>query len=46
MPRLLGVDIPNDKQIQYSLTYLFGVGLFTAREVCEKFGDRPDESRH
>nr|WP_203329023.1 30S ribosomal protein S13 [Candidatus Laterigemmans baculatus] len=36
MPRLLGVDIPNDKQIQYSLTYLYGVGLYTAREVCEK----------
>lgn len=27
MPRLMGVDIPNDKQIQYSLTYLYGVGL-------------------
>ena len=36
MPRLLGVDIPNDKQIQYSLTYLYGVGLYTAREACEK----------
>lgn len=36
MPRLLGVDIPNDKQVQYSLTYLYGVGLYTAREVCDK----------
>ncbi len=36
MPRLLGVDIPNDKQIQYSLTYLYGIGLSTAREICEK----------
>ena len=36
MPRLMGVDIPNDKQIQYSLTYLYGIGLYTAREVCEK----------
>ncbi len=41
MPRLLGVDIPNDKQIQYSLTYLYGVGLFTARETCEKLGIDP-----
>ncbi|MCD0462606.1 30S ribosomal protein S13 [Roseiconus lacunae] len=41
MPRLLGVDIPNDKQIQYSLTYLYGVGLHTAREVCEKLGIDP-----
>lgn len=36
MPRMMGVDIPNEKQIQYSLTYLYGVGLFTARELCEK----------
>ena len=41
MPRLMGVDIPNDKQIQYSLTYLFGIGLFTARDVCEKLGIDP-----
>lgn len=41
MPRLLGVDIPNDKQIQYSLTYLYGVGLYTARETCEKLGIDP-----
>ena len=41
MPRLMGVDIPNDKQIQYSLTYLFGVGLYSAREVCEKLGIDP-----
>lgn len=41
MPRLLGVDIPNDKQIQYSMTYLYGVGLHTAREVCEKLGIEP-----
>nr|WP_173403167.1 30S ribosomal protein S13 [Rhodopirellula sallentina] len=41
MPRLMGVDIPNDKQIQYSLTYLYGLGLFRAREVCEKLGIDP-----
>ena len=41
MPRLMGVDIPNDKQIQYSLTYLYGVGLNVSREVCEKLGIEP-----
>ena len=41
MPRLMGVDVPNDKQIQYSLTYLYGVGLYTAREVCEKLNIEP-----
>ena len=44
MPRLMGVDIPNDKQIQYSLTYLYGLGLFRAREVCEKLGIDPASS--
>ncbi|MFK7737897.1 MAG: 30S ribosomal protein S13 [Pirellulaceae bacterium] len=36
MPRLLGVDIPNDKKVAISLTYLFGVGSHVAREVCIK----------
>ena len=38
MPRLLGVDIPNDKQIVFSLQYLYGVGKNVAREVCHKAG--------
>jgi small subunit ribosomal protein S13 len=41
MPRVLGVDIPSDKQIQYSLQYLYGVGLYTAREACQKVGVDP-----
>lgn len=41
MPRLMGVDIPNDKQVQFSLTYLYGVGLHVAREVCQKLGIEP-----
>ncbi|WP_145349285.1 30S ribosomal protein S13 [Rosistilla ulvae] len=32
----MGVDVPNDKQTLYSLTYLYGVGLHTAREACER----------
>ena len=36
MPRLLGVDIPNDKQIVYSHQYLYGVGPSIAREACVK----------
>ncbi len=38
MPRLLGVDIPNDKAAVVSLTYLFGVGPKTSRELCHKAG--------
>ena len=33
MPRLLGVDLPNDKQVLYSLQYLYGVGPAVARQV-------------
>lgn len=36
MPRLLGVDIPNDRKAVISLTYLFGVGSKTARDLCHK----------
>ena len=38
MPRLLGVDIPNDKPTVVSLTYLYGVGPKTSRELCHKAG--------
>jgi len=41
MPRLLGVDIPNDKQAAISLTYLYGVGHKTARDLCLKAGIDP-----
>jgi small subunit ribosomal protein S13 len=36
MPRLMGVDIPNDKQTLYSLQYLYGVGPKVAAEICRK----------
>ena len=36
MPRILGVDIPGKKQIQYSLRYIYGVGPSVAERVCEQ----------
>jgi small subunit ribosomal protein S13 len=41
MPRLLGVDIPNDRPTAVSLTYLYGVGRKTARDLCHKAGVDP-----
>ena len=38
MPRLLGVDIPNDKKTVISLTYLYGVGHQVALDLCVKAG--------
>ncbi len=36
MPRLLGVDIPDDKRIEASLPYIYGIGLNRAREILLK----------
>jgi len=41
MPRLLGVDIPNDRPTIISLTYLYGVGPKIARDLCHKAGINP-----
>jgi small subunit ribosomal protein S13 len=41
MPRLLGVDIPNDRHTVISLTYLYGVGPKIARDLCHKAGVDP-----
>jgi small subunit ribosomal protein S13 len=41
MPRLLGVDIPNDRATVISLQYLYGVGPRVARELCHKAGVNP-----
>jgi len=36
MARIKGVDIPNDKQIGTSLTYIFGIGKNLAKEILAK----------
>ena len=38
MPRLLGIDIPGRKRLEYALTYMYGLGLTTSREVIAKSG--------
>ena len=38
MARIAGVDIPNDKQVAVSLTYIYGVGLPTAKKVLAENG--------
>ena len=34
MARIAGVDIPREKRLEISLTYIFGVGRTTAQQVC------------
>ena len=36
MARIVGVDIPNDKPVGISLTYIYGIGRSTALKVCKK----------
>jgi len=38
MARIEGVDLPASKRIEYGLTYVYGVGLKTARDVLKKLG--------
>jgi len=38
MPRLLGIDIPGRKRLEYALTYIYGLGLTKSREVIDKSG--------
>ena len=35
MARIVGVDIPNDKPVAYSLTYIYGIGISTAKKILE-----------
>ena len=35
MARIAGVDIPRDKHIVISLTYIFGIGRTSAKQICE-----------
>ena len=36
MPRIVGVDVPNDKRIQVGLTYIFGIGPFSAQQILKE----------
>ncbi|HEY8284439.1 MAG TPA: 30S ribosomal protein S13 [Chloroflexota bacterium] len=42
MARLAGVDIPRDKRVVISLTYIFGIGLTTSQKVLAGAGVNPD----
>lgn len=41
MARIAGVDIPNDKRLIVSLTYIFGIGPTSAKRICDKTGLDP-----
>src|SRR3990167_9063166 len=43
MPRILGVDIPREKRIEISLTYLYGIGRPLSGKVLKEAGVDPDK---
>ena len=42
MARISGVDIPREKRLAISLTYVFGIGRTTAAQICEATGIDPN----
>ena len=38
MPRIAGVDVPNEKRIEISLRYIYGIGPNTARQILKEAG--------
>ena len=46
MPRIVGVDIPNQKRIEAALQYIYGVGPLTAKLVLEEANVDPNKRAH
>ena len=42
MPRVIGVDIPDNKKLEISLSYLYGIGRALAKEIIDRLGLNPD----
>ncbi len=38
MARIAGVDLPREKRLEYGLTYIYGIGVETARNICKETG--------
>ena len=38
MARIAGVDIPREKRLEISLTYIFGIGRTTSQKICDELG--------
>ena len=42
MARIAGVDLPREKRIEIGLTYIFGIGLTSSRNILKETGVDPD----
>ena len=46
MARIAGVDLPKKKRVEYGLTYIYGIGLKTSRDILTKVGISFDKRVH
>ena len=42
MARIAGIDLPNDKRVEIGLTYIYGIGLTTSKDILSSTGVDPD----
>ena len=42
MARISGVDIPREKRLEVSLTYIYGIGRTTAKQICDATDINPN----
>ncbi len=42
MARIAGIDIPREKRVEISLTYIYGIGLTRSKSILESTGVNPD----
>ncbi len=46
MARIAGVDLPKKKRIEYGLTYIYGIGLKSSRDILNRAGISLDKRVH
>jgi small subunit ribosomal protein S13 len=46
MPRVIGIDIPDNKRLEIALTYIYGIGRSVSNEIIEKLGFDRDMRAH
>lgn len=42
MPRIIGIDVPDNKRLVIALTYIYGIGLHTSFEIINKLSLNPE----
>lgn len=46
MPRVIGIDVPDNKRLEVALTYIYGVGRSLSNEIIDKLGFDRDMRAH